>query len=115
MTRAPHRKSDTLGKMLFTGLMSLAALPVTAAQAQDNPFDRFPVVIQCKYRETYHAFYLARVSQDGTATYSASDRIAGTITIDGKAKAVGVEGGGSCLGKTLAELRASHQAYDLKR
>jgi hypothetical protein len=55
------------------------------------------------------------VSQDGTATYSASDRIAGTITIDGKAKAIGAEGGGSCVGKTLSELRASHQAYDLKR
>ncbi len=114
MTHTSRRKSGTSGKMLYAGLISLA-FPMTAVVAQDNPFDQFPVVIQCKYHETFHAFYLSRVSNDGTATYSASDRIAGTITIDGKAKAIGAEGGGSCVGKTLSELRASHQAYDLKR
>jgi hypothetical protein len=54
------------------------------------------------------------VTKDGTATFSASDRIAGTITLDGKAKAVGGSDGGSCLGKTLKELRESGQAHDLK-
>ncbi|NMN74357.1 MULTISPECIES: hypothetical protein [unclassified Rhizobium] len=83
------------------------------AYAQD-PFDDFPMVISCEYKGTYHAFYLSRVTKDGTATFSASDRIAGTITLDGKAKAVGGSDGGSCLGKTLKELRESGQAHDLK-
>lgn len=115
MPQASRRKSCTSGKTLSTSLILSAAFSIATVQAQDNPLDRFPLVIQCKHRDTYHAFYLSRISTDGVATYAASDRIAGTITIDGKAKAVGVEGGGSCLGKTLAELRASHQAYDLKR
>lgn len=114
MTHASPQKPDALGKMLSASLIALAAFSVTTVQAQDNPFDQFPLIIQCKYRETYHAFYLSRVSMDGVATYTASDRIAGTITIDGRAKATGVEGGGSCVGKTLVELRAAHQAYDLK-
>ncbi|NEJ72032.1 hypothetical protein GR197_16020 [Rhizobium phaseoli] len=87
---------------------------MTVARAEDDPFSQFPLVIHCKYNETYHAFYISRVSHDGVATYAASDRIAGTITLDGKAKAVGGLGGGSCVGKTLVELRASQQAYDLK-
>ncbi|MBZ9793394.1 hypothetical protein K9B32_25340 [Rhizobium sp. 3T7] len=88
-------------------------LSSTSAYAQD-PFDDFPLVISCEYKGTYHAFYLLRVTKDGTATFSASDRIAGTITLDGKAKAVGGSDGGSCVGKTLKELRASGQAHDLK-
>ncbi|CCM76439.1 hypothetical protein [Rhizobium mesoamericanum] len=84
-----------------------------SAEAQD-PFASFPVVITCEYKGTYHAFYLSRVSKDGTATFVASDRIAGTITLNGQAKAVGGSDGGTCLGKTLKELRASGQAHDLK-
>ncbi|MDQ0561658.1 hypothetical protein QO004_003458 [Rhizobium mesoamericanum] len=85
----------------------------SAARAQD-PFASFPVVITCEHKGTYHAFYLSRVSKDGTATFVASDRIAGTITLNGQAKAVGGSDGGTCLGKTLKELRASGQAHDLK-
>ena len=88
-------------------------LPNRAAYAQD-PLADFPVFIGCELKGTYHAFYLSRVTKDGTATYTASDRIAGTITLDGKAKAVGGVEGGSCVGKTLKELRASGQAHDLK-
>ncbi|MBX5159280.1 hypothetical protein HJB89_19405 [Rhizobium sp. NZLR8] len=110
------RKRPTKG--FVAGLIGAAALwavsQVTVARAEDDPFSQFPLVIHCKYNETYHAFYISRVSHDGVATYVASDRIAGTITLDGKAKAIGGAGGGSCVGKTLVELRASQQAYDLK-
>jgi hypothetical protein len=34
--------------------------------------------------------------------------------LNGEAKAVGGSDGGTCLGKTLKELRASGQAHDLK-
>jgi len=58
---------------------------------------------------TYHAFYLSRVTKDGTATFSASDRIAGTITLDGKAKAGGRIRRGKLLGQNpqgIARVRA---------
>ncbi|MGZ2456016.1 hypothetical protein [Rhizobium sp. IY2] len=118
MTHASRRKSNTLTKRVLAGLIAAPALaavfPLHAVHAEDDPFSQFPLVIHCKYNETYHAFYISRVSQDGVATYVASDRIAGTITLDGQAKAIGGAGGGSCVGKTLVELRASQQAYDLK-
>ncbi|ANM08587.1 MULTISPECIES: hypothetical protein [unclassified Rhizobium] len=118
MTYASRRKSIGSIKRVFAGLVGAGALAAVLqpldAIAQDDPFSQFPLVIHCKYNETYHAFYISRVSQDGVATYVASDRIAGTITLDGQAKAIGGAGGGSCVGKTLVELRASHQAYDLK-
>lgn len=118
MAHASRRRSIGLTKRVFAGLVRaqalLAVFPLAAADAQDDPFSQFPLVIHCKYNETYHAFYISRVSQDGVATYVASDRIAGTITLDGQAKAIGGAGGGSCVGKTLVELRASQQAYDLK-
>jgi hypothetical protein len=106
----PRRLASTL----LASMMPFAVLPVSMVQADDTVFQKFPVLIQCKLNETYHAFYISRVSQAGIATYVASERIGGTITLDGKAKAVGVKGGGSCVGKTLNELRASGQAFDLK-
>ncbi|WP_018860383.1 hypothetical protein [Rhizobium sp. 42MFCr.1] len=85
----------------------------SAALAQD-PFGRFPLVITCQYKDTFHAFYLSRVTEDGTATFVASDRIGGTITLHGRAKAIGDSEGESCVGKTLEELRASGQARDIR-
>ncbi|WP_246762924.1 MULTISPECIES: hypothetical protein [unclassified Rhizobium] len=92
---------------------ALQTVSVSTVHAADDPFGKFPIVIQCKYKTTVHAFYLSRVTEDGLATYVASDSIAGTISLDGHAKAVGGKGGGSCVGKTLEELRASGQAHDL--
>ncbi|MGE6784734.1 hypothetical protein ACQKGL_19665 [Ensifer adhaerens] len=86
----------------------------SAARAEGVIFDQFPFAVACEYKGTQHAFYLAKVAADGTATYIASDNFAGTITLHGEAKAVGSDAGGSCLGKTLAELRTSGQARDLK-
>ncbi|MGG7580072.1 hypothetical protein [Rhizobium sp. Nf11,1] len=108
------RRSNAAVTTCVAGLLWLVTF-LLVVQAQDDLVEQFPLVIQCKYNETYHTFYLSRISQDGVATYQASERIAGTITLDGKAKAIGGEGGGTCVGKTLAELRASHQTYDLKR
>lgn len=87
----------------------------SVANAQ-GPLDDFPLVITCQNKDTYHVFYLSRVAKDGTATFTASDRLAGTITVSGPAKAVGdALAGGSCAGKSLEELRASGQARDAKR
>ncbi len=101
---------DVLG---LSAIMAFQALSPAPGYAADNALDKFPIVIQCKYKDTDHTFFLARVAGNGLATYVASDRIAGTISLDGHAKAVGGQGGGSCVGKTLEELRASGQARDL--
>jgi hypothetical protein len=93
---------------------SLAILHPTNVRAEDGPFNQFPLVLHCKYKNTYHAFYLSKITEDGVATYMASDRIIGTISLDGQAKVTGNDGGGSCVGKTLKELRAAGQVYDPK-
>jgi hypothetical protein len=118
MTYATHRRpAGAAGLMtaVMTGAWAMLPFcPSADLHAEEDPFSHFPVVIHCKSKDTYHAFYVSRIAEDGTATYVASDRIAGTITLTGEAKAVGGEGGGSCVGKTLKELRASGQAHDLR-
>ncbi len=115
MAHTYHQRLRGSAKTLFAGLAALTIFQFAPVQAQSDPFSQFPLIIQCKQKETYHVYYLSRVSQDGVATYAASERIAGTITVTGQAKAVGSASGGSCVGKTLAELRASGQARDLAR
>lgn len=92
------------------------AMCLGGAAHAEGPLDDFPLVITCQNKDTYHVFYLSRVAKDGTATFSASDRLGGTITVNGTAKAIGdALSGGSCAGKSLDELRASGQARDAKR
>lgn len=113
MANPSPRTMRKLSSLLTAAVSLLSFLTASLATANDNPFEQFPVVITCKSKDTYHAFYFSRITEDGVATYLASDRIAGTISLDGHAVAVGGEGGGSCVGKTLEELRASGQAHDL--
>lgn len=84
------RQKSRAGRVAAAFVASLG-LPVaaTATAQQVEPFDVFPFAVTCKNKETVLVFYLSRVTQDGTATYVASDRIAGTISLTGHAKAVG--------------------------
>ncbi|WP_246664880.1 hypothetical protein [Neorhizobium sp. P12A] len=109
------RPTKMMMVMLFASCASqqFSTASGSTAQAADA-FSSFPFVVGCEYKGTFHAYYLSRVTPEGVATYVASEKIAGTITLDGHAKAVGGSTGGSCVGKTLAELRASGQAHDLK-
>lgn len=107
----PVKTAAAMRSLILGFLLALAF--TGAAEAQD-PLADFPFIIVCKTKDTYHVFQLSRVTQDGVATYAAAERIAGTITVNGRAKAVGSEESGNCLGKTLDELRASGQAHDLK-
>jgi hypothetical protein len=104
--------------MLVTAWLTLPFSQVTGtvahAQEPQNPLDEFPIVVMCKSKSTYLAFHLSRITQDGTATYVASDKMVGTITLQGHAKAAGGQGGGDCVGKTLDDLRASGQAVYLR-
>lgn len=81
--------------------------------AADLTFKDFPYLIFCEFRETDHAFYFSRLEADGRAIYLTPDNQAGTITIDGVARRVGGDQSGTCFGKTLDELRAASQAFDL--
>ena len=69
----------------------------------------FPFLIRCEYNGATQFFYLSRVDAAGLATYVSPNSRAGTISVDGKAKAIGEPTGGSCLDKTLDELRSSRQ------
>ncbi|EJC66857.1 hypothetical protein OLZ32_00820 [Rhizobium sp. 1AS11] len=94
-------------------ILLLASISVSQAHAAE-PFEQFPIVITCEYKGLHQAFYFTRLDADGMATYINPSKLAGTISIGGTAKALGEPIGGSCLGKTLKELRASGQARDLK-
>jgi len=104
-----------LAKAITAGvLFQLSVFSYSEALASE-PFDNFPFVITCEYKGLHHAYYLSKLGPDGVATYITPDRLAGTISIAGQAKARGEGQVGSCIGKTLKELRASGQAYDIKR
>lgn len=108
-------RSANMSKSLAVLLVAAGAQAFgSAALAEDNLFDQFPFAVACEYKGTQHAYYLSKVTADGTATYLASDNFAGTITLSGQAKAAGADEVGSCLGKTLEELRASGQARDIR-
>jgi hypothetical protein len=101
-----------------SGIVTLVVLPFAAlvsfqARAAEGSFTDFPFMVHCKNSGTDRAFYLAKVDPDGVVVYISPDNLAGTITLRGPAKPVGGEGAGSCAGKTLDQLRAAGQAFDL--
>lgn len=95
-------------------LLQFIILPVSETYAKE-PLEDFPFLISCEYKGTHHAFYFSKLGSDGVATYINPSRLAGTITVGGTAKTLGEPIGGTCLGKTLEQLRASGQASDLRR
>jgi hypothetical protein len=98
----------------IVSILPFTTISVSETHASE-PFEEFPFVITCEYKGLHQAFYLSRLDSDGVATYINPSRRAGTISVYGTAKASGETIGGSCLGKTLEQLRASGQAYDLRR
>ena len=67
---------------------------VFQARADVGAFDDFPFLIHCEASGIHHAFYLSKIGPDGVAVYLSPDRLAGTITITGKAQPVGGDGAG---------------------
>ena len=78
-------------------------------------FADFPYVVFCRYEGIDHGYYFSQLGPDGRALYLTPDRQVGAITVDGVAERVGGDQSGSCLGKTLEELRSTGQAFDLPR
>ena len=93
-------------------VLHLATLLSFQARAEGS-IKSFPFMVLCDNGTTERAFYLAKVDAEGVAVYISPDNLAGTITLLGPAKPVGGEGAGSCAGKTLEQLRAAGQAFDL--
>ena len=120
---ASHMRAVTLASASKFGLSAYAiatALVLGAAcygtsDASEVSFKDFPYIIYCQYAGIDHAYYFSRLGADGRATYITPDRLAGMITIDGIAQRVGGEQSGTCLNKTLEELRSAGQAYDLSQ
>src|SRR5260221_62783 len=106
--RSPYAKKTKIYSsvsVVIVSMLPLFAISVAKTHASE-PFEKFPLVISCEYKSLYQVFYLSRVGSDGVATYSNPSKLAGTISVGGTAKAVGEPIGGSCLGKTLEQLRA---------
>ncbi|PZR00575.1 MAG: hypothetical protein DI533_08500 [Cereibacter sphaeroides] len=89
-----------------------AALCATQASADENEFRQFPFLVYCEFNGVTSAYYFSQL-QNGQAIYLSPDRQIGVITLNGVADRVGGDRPGSCLDKTLDELRASGQAFDL--
>jgi hypothetical protein len=98
----------------LVSILPFVAISVSETHASE-PFEEFPFVITCEYKGLHQAFYFTRLDANGVATYINPSKLAGTISVGGTAKALGEPVGGSCLGKTLEQLRASGQARDLRR
>ena len=96
-------------------VVQLAAIPFVETRAADVAIAEFPFQLSCDVGGALHVYYLSRIDKDGTAVYMTPARQAGTITLTGKAKQVFGEMAGSCVGKTLEQLRAAGQAYYLPR
>jgi hypothetical protein len=89
------------------------ALP-SQVRAEAASFRDFPVVIFCNYNDREHAYYFSQLDADGRAIYMTPDRVAGSITLNGVAEPISDDRSGTCADKTLEDLRAAGQAFDLK-
>ena len=92
---------------------AVAAFLASQARAAGNTFTEFPFMVHCENEGTDRAFYLAKIDSKGVAVYISPDNLAGTITLHGPAEPLGGASAGSCAGKTLKQLRATGQAFDL--
>jgi hypothetical protein len=82
--------------------------------ADEAKITDFPLFVNCATGETKRLFYLSTLNGEGVAVYISPDRQAGFITASGIAQPVSGDASGDCGGKTLADLRNSGQAFDLK-
>jgi hypothetical protein len=88
-------------------------LPGLRAQAEQPSFRDFPYLIFCEYKQITSAYYFSQLQPDGRAVYMTQEQQVGVITLDGVAERIDGERPGTCQGKTLDELRAAGQAFDL--
>lgn len=87
----------------------------TQVRAAEPTFADFPTVIYCEFSGISKAYYFSQLDADGVAVYMTPDRQVGVISIEGVAETIDSDQSGTCRGKTLDDLRAAGQAFDLPR
>src|SRR4051812_39090212 len=75
-----------------TVLFQFSASSIFQAHASEGIIIDFPFLIHCEAGGVDRAFYLSKIDSNGVAVYVSPDRLAGTITIKGKAEPVGGDG-----------------------
>ncbi len=119
MKRVPCRENPAARPLsplaVAIGIALLAVAHGGLARAQEPAFAAFPYLIFCEFEGIDHAYYFSRLDPDGRATYMTPDRQVGVISIDGVAERIGGDRPGTCSDKTLDDLRAAGQAFDLPR
>ncbi|MTH77023.1 hypothetical protein [Paracoccus aestuariivivens] len=101
---------------LISALTCTTGYLLSAQQVQAGPtFLDFPVVIFCEYEQITSAYYFSQLEADGKAIYMTPDRQVGVIRLSGVAEHLDGDRAGTCRDKTLEELRAAGQAFDIKR
>lgn len=109
------RTGDLLARAsLMTLIFVLPAVLGSPASAAEVSFKDFPFLVHCERDGVDRVFYLSRIGPDNIAVYISPDRQAGIVTIDGTAQAIGGDWSGSCAGKTIKQLRADGQAFDVQ-
>ncbi len=112
MRRSPSRPWAGLA-LIDAAAVLAAAQGGSAAAQQSGAFADFPFVIYCQYEGIDNAYFFSQLQFDGRAVYLTLDRQVGAITVNAVAERIGGDRPGTCLDKTLDDLRAAGQAFDL--
>jgi hypothetical protein len=109
------KKPRTSHAILIACLSGFVGVSLFARQAtaETPTFRDFPYLIFCEYKKITSAYYFSQLHPDGRAIYMTLESQIGVITLNGLAERVDGDRPGSCRGKTLDELRADGQAFDL--
>jgi hypothetical protein len=98
---------------LWFAVFTAMIVPPGTAKADGHWISDFPLVVFCEFNGIGNVYYLSEVSRDKVAIYLTPDKQAGTITIDGTAQTVGGDRSGNCKDRTIEDLRAAGQAFDV--
>lgn len=104
--------ASLIGKRFHTAAFAILAAGTGVAQAQDAEFKKFPFVVFCEFNGVTNAYYFSQL-QNGQAIYLSPDRQIGVVTLGGDTSNVGEDRQGNCADKTVDDLRAAGQAFDL--
>jgi hypothetical protein len=105
-----HRTLLIISAVLVIGLATAGRALSEVSKVAD-----FPLVVFCEYKGTGKAYYFSELGPDGIAIYMTPDNRAASITIKGTPQIVGGDRSGDCANKTIDQLRAAGQAFDIQR
>lgn len=95
-------------------VLSHVLLNHSSAAAAGTSVGDFPVMIHCEGKGLHRFYYLSKIGSDGVAVYLSLDGQGGKFSLDGTAKRVLPGASGTCVDKTLEQLRSAGQTYDMQ-